>query len=109
MPRSIELTPITCLIWLLDDGCKSSRRVTLYTTSFLKNEVIFLVKKLKQLDFYAKCAKVSLTEENLLTVDLITYKERYWMIFLFRNENIEKFFEYCKRGDSRLVKVIELI
>ena len=103
MPRDIQLTPTACLVWLLDDGSSTSKRITFNTHSFFKNDVDFLVHKLKQLGFYVRSVKHSLKDAP----DPVTYKERYWIIKIGRKKNIEDFFQYCKKGDSRLVKIVE--
>lgn len=62
LPRNIELTPLTMLLWYIGDGSlirhKNPNRVpwiVLATNNFSKEDVDFLIDKLKQLDmnFYA--------------------------------------------------------
>lgn len=54
VPRDLKLTPLICAIWFCDDGSvvytgsnKLGRRISLYTDSFLKEEVEFLQCLLK--------------------------------------------------------------
>ncbi|MCD6483078.1 MAG: helix-turn-helix domain-containing protein [Candidatus Aenigmarchaeota archaeon] len=62
LPKNIELTPLTMLLWYIGDGSlirhKNPNRVpwiVLATNNFSKEDVNFLISKLKQLDmnFYA--------------------------------------------------------
>lgn len=56
VPRDLQLTPLICAIWFCDDGSivysgasKQGRRISLYTDSFLKEEVIFLQNLLQDI------------------------------------------------------------
>lgn len=49
VPRDLELTSLICAIWFCDDGSivytgpnKHGKRISLYTDSFLKEDVVFL-------------------------------------------------------------------
>ena len=100
--------PTTCLVWLFDDGSASSKRIFLSTQSFLKKETDSLIKKLGKLGFSAKGKKdIIYDQEKLSNIDPKVYKERYWVITLGRRKNVENFIDYCKKGDNRLVSLIE--
>jgi hypothetical protein len=54
IPRDVELTPLTMLIWFLDDGCvvkssKSGLTLKISTDGFSKKDVKFLADKLSSL------------------------------------------------------------
>lgn len=51
VPRNLELTPLTCLMWYLGDGCVNSRSVNLNTLGFSVLEVDFLRDLLGKLGF----------------------------------------------------------
>jgi hypothetical protein len=64
VPRDIELTPLTCAHWFVQDGCnrKSRKTAILYTNSFLKKDVCFLIDKLKHdigIDSYLRKEKLN--------------------------------------------------
>lgn len=103
VPHNINLSPTTCLVWLLDDGCSSNDKIQLLTLSFTKPEVEFLTKKLTQLGFYARCAKETKKDHPKPEY----YENHYWKINLGKWRNVEKFFDFCKQGDQRLVRTIE--
>lgn len=51
VPRDLELTPLTCLLWYIGDGSLSNNYITLYTNGFSNEDVDFLIKKLYNLSF----------------------------------------------------------
>jgi len=72
VPRNISLTPTTCLVWLMDDGCASSDRITFSTHTFVKEDVDYLIHLLDQIGIDGKREKVSKPPKDP------NRKEPYW-------------------------------
>ncbi len=53
VPRNLTLTPIIVSVWYYDDGTndKQSRRISIATDSFCKDDCLFLVSQLKAMGF----------------------------------------------------------
>ena len=101
MPREISLTPTTCLVWLFDDGCASSDRITFSTHTFLKDDVDYLIHLLDEIGIRGKRERVSKPPKDP------DRKEPYWLLQIYAQNNFNNFFQYCKQGDPRLVRIME--
>jgi len=72
VPEDLKLTPLTCLMWYIGDGClgKDCDGITLCTQGFERNEVGFLVEKLNGLGF-----KASQQRSNVIWISLLSTKD----------------------------------
>lgn len=79
VPRDLELTSLTCLLWYIGDGClcKTNQKIILNTHGFCEDDIDFLIDKLNNLGFES-------------------YKNhwRQQYIILIPRKNVKKFLDY---------------
>jgi hypothetical protein len=66
VPRDLELTSLTCLLWYIGDGnLNSGKHIILYTNGFTYNDVYFLTQKLNELGFESSIQNKKSRENKL--------------------------------------------
>jgi hypothetical protein len=91
VPKDLQLTPLICAIWFCDDGSitlkNNKRRISLYTDSFVKDDVLFLknlIKKYLDIDF-------SISRKNSMK-DI----SKGFYLYIDHKDNIMKFVKYIQ-------------
>lgn len=121
VPKDIELTSLTLLIWFLDDGCVitsgNSLKIKFSTDAFIKDDVIFLCNLLEnfiqeKLKIYKNGSGYIIRGETLATVKIINIidpiflecmeRKRKWKNYdwVYFNENKSCFGPYRRSNNT---------
>lgn len=109
VPRDLVLTPLTLLIWFLDDGCittssKNALTMKLSTDGFLKDDVSFLAQLLsdfigKKINIYKNGNGLILKASTLATIEVIKIIDPIFPDFMNRKKIWTNFdFEFIKNS-----------
>jgi hypothetical protein len=87
VPKNLELTPLTLLIWFLDDGTvrKNARQIKLHTDGFYKQDVEFLISKLSELG-----------------IDCSLNKQREKFAIYIKSKSFPLFIDKIKEGEHQI-------
>lgn len=79
VPRNIEITPLTLLVWYLGDGSINKKHggITLHTDGFSTSDVAILVEKLEQFN-----AKIYIKEDKYPLIRIPRYKVKDFLNYI---------------------------
>ena len=96
VPRDITFTPTVLLHWYLGDGNIDRQRITLHTEGFSKEEVEFLVQRLKE--------DVGLEQPKVHEYHQRRAGKVYYQIRIYRKKDVDHFLEWIQKADPLSLK-----
>ena len=97
VPKSFRLTPTMLLHWYIGDGSANRNSISIYTDSFSKDDVEFLVQYLN--------AEIGIQAKIYVHIKKDRPEKKYYRIYFTNKYNYKKFFAYLNKADPESLQL----